>query len=78
MEYFGLALQLGVLALEVFRDERGTKYSRLKNKLLKIEKEWQYEMALPDSSRSDLALDRLLFEARQVLEQVVAHGKSRK
>lgn len=77
MENIGLILGLAKLALEIFRDERGDRYSRLKNELLKIEKDWQDEMALPDNERSDLALDRLLFDARQVSERIIAEGQKR-
>jgi hypothetical protein len=74
MESVGLLFKLGVLALEVFRDERGGRYSRLKKKLLKLEKEWQDEMALPDNEQSDLALDRILFNSRQLFEQIIAES----
>lgn len=77
METIGLTLKLALLALEVFKDERGDRYSRLKNDLLKIEKEWQDEMALPDDERSDLALDSLVFDSRQLFERIVTEAQNR-
>ena len=77
MENLTLILGLSKLALEIFRDERGDRYSRLSNELLSIEKEWNEEMSRPDNERSDLALDRLLFNAKQVSEKIIAGAKSR-
>ena len=59
MEAFGLLLGTIKLALEIFKDERGDRYSRLLNELLDIEKEYNEELAVGDDNVSDLALGKL-------------------
>jgi hypothetical protein len=77
VENIGLLLGLAKLALEIFKDERGDRYSRFSNDLLKIEKEWLEEYSRPDSERSDLALDTLLFESKQVSQRIIDAAKAR-
>ena len=77
MENFILIVGLAKLALEVFKDERGDRYSRLKKELMDIEEEWMNEMALPDDHRSDLAIDRLLYSARQVSSKIIIESGTR-
>ena len=72
-----LVLSLAKLAVEVFKDERGDRYTRLNNELIDIEREWMNEMALSDDDRSDLAVDRLLFRARQVSSKIIVESAGR-
>jgi hypothetical protein len=69
----GLVLGLVKVALEVFKDERRGRFASQRDK---IEKEWQDEMSKPDDDRSDLELDRLLFESRQLAKVIIAQAHS--
>lgn len=69
METIGLVLGLVKVALEVFQDERRDRYLK---KYLALQKEFQDEMAKPDDERSDLALDKLVFECKQLGKLIVS------
>jgi hypothetical protein len=64
----GLVLQLAKVALEVFQDERRGRFANQRDK---IEKEFNDEMGKPDYERSDLRLDRILFESRQLARRII-------
>jgi hypothetical protein len=63
-----LILPLIKVALDVFKDERKDRYIRRFNA---IEKEFQDELNKGIDDRSDLKLDRLRFDARQLIELIV-------
>jgi hypothetical protein len=65
----GLVFGLLKVAIETFNDERQDRFLK---KYVKLEKEWQDEMALPDDQRSDLTLDRILFECHALAKLVIA------
>ena len=67
----GLVLGLLKVALETFNAERRDRFLK---QYTKLEKEWQDEMALPDDQRSDLALDRILFECKQLAKLVITEA----
>jgi hypothetical protein len=69
-----LILSLIKLGLEVFQDERKDRYLK---KYLALEKDYQDELNKGLSNWSDLALDRMRFEARQLAQLIVddANGK---
>lgn len=68
METITLVLSLAKIALETFQDERKLSLAKRRDK---IEREWQDEMSKPDSERSDLELDRLVFESRQLAKLII-------
>ena len=72
MEHIALVLGLAKVALEVFQDERRGRFAA---KLADLEREWNEEMSLPDDERSDLALDRILFESRTVGQEIIDAAK---
>lgn len=63
-----LILSLIKLGLEVYQDERKDKYLKQYNK---IKKEHQDELNKGLDDRSDLAIDKLRFEAIQLAELIV-------
>jgi acetyl-CoA carboxylase carboxyltransferase component len=65
----GLVFGLLKVAIETFNDERQDRFLK---KYVMLEKEWQDEMALPDDQRSDLTLDRILFECHALAKLVIA------
>lgn len=73
METIGLVLGLAKIALQIFQDERRGRFS---SRLDKIQREWQDEMSKSEDDRSDLELDRLLFESRQLAKLIIdQHSK---
>lgn len=73
METVGLVLGLAKIALEIFKDERK---GRFVSDLDKVQREWQDEMAKSDDERSDLKLDRLLFDSKQLAQSIIdQHNK---
>lgn len=70
----GLILGLAKVALEIFQDERKDRFLKQHNKLAK---EWQDEMGLPDDQRSDLALDRILFECNQLAKLIISESSKK-
>ena len=71
----GLILSLIKLGLEVFQDERKDRYLKQYNK---IKKEYQDELNKGLDDRSDLALDKLRFDAIQLAELIVRERNSGK
>jgi hypothetical protein len=69
-----IILSLIKLGLGVFQDERKDRYLK---KYLALEKDYQDELNKGLDSWSDLALDRMRFEARQLAQLIVddANGK---
>lgn len=67
----GLVLELLKLSLGIFNRERQDHYLK---EYTKLEKEYMNEMSKPDNERSDLALDRLRFDARVLAKLVVAEA----
>lgn len=63
-----LILNLVKLGLEVFKDERKDKYLK---RYLKIEKEFQDELSKGLDNRSDLRINELLFDAKQLAQLLV-------
>lgn len=65
-----LALILGLikLGLEVFQNETKDRYLK---RYLKIQKDFQDEVSKGLDDRSDLKLDRLRFEAKQLAELLI-------
>lgn len=63
-----LILSLIKLGLEVYQDERKDRYLKQYNK---IKKEYQDELNKGIDDRSDLALDKLRFDAIQLAELIV-------
>lgn len=74
METIGLVLGLAKVALEVFQDERRDRFLK---KYLKLQKEWQDEMGKPDDDRSDLELDRIVFECKQLGQLIIAEHSAK-
>lgn len=70
----GLILGLAKVALEIFQDERKDRFLKQHTKLVK---EWQDEMSLSDDERSDLALDRILFECNQLAKLIIAESSKK-
>lgn len=64
----GLILNIFKLSLEIFKDERR---GRFRSQLDKIEKEWMDEKARPDDEQSDLAFDRMHFDANQLGRRIL-------
>lgn len=77
MENIGLLLSIAKLALEVFKDERGDRYTRLNDKRLKIKKEYEDELSRGDSDVSDLALAELRKQCKELYERIDAEAGSR-
>jgi len=71
-----LALILGLikLGLEVFQDQTKDKYIK---KYLKIQKEFQDEINKGLDDRSDLKLDQLRHEAKQLAELLIRERNSK-
>ena len=71
-----LALILGLikLGLEVFQDQTKDKYIK---KYLKIQKEFQDEINEGLDDRSDLKLDQLRHEAKQLAELLIRERNSK-
>lgn len=69
METVGLVLGLMKVALEVFQDERRDRYLK---KYLALQKEFSDEMARPSDERSDLKLNRIMFECKQLAKLIVS------
>ena len=67
----GLVLQVLKLSLEIFKDERRDRFLK---KFLKLEKEWNDELAKPDNEQSDLMLDRLYFDAESLAKLIVSEA----
>ncbi len=73
METISLVLGLSKIALEIFQDERRGRFASQRDKL---EKEFHEEMSRPNSERSDLALDNILFKSRQLAKSIIEqHSK---
>lgn len=70
----GLVLGLLKVAIETFQDERRDRFLK---KYTKLEKEFQDELSLSDDERSDLTLDRILFECNQLAKLVLAESRPR-
>ena len=68
----GLVLNLVKLSLEVFQDERRDRFLK---KWVKLDKEYQDELAKDDDDISDLTLDRLRFELQDLAKLVVAEAR---
>jgi hypothetical protein len=69
----GLVLELLKVSIEVFQDERRDRFMK---KYLKLQKDWQDEMALSDNERSDLTLDTILFDCEQLAKLIISeHSK---
>lgn len=74
METIGLVLGLAKVALEVFQDERR---DRFLNERDKLQKEFDEEMDLPLDDRSDLAINRILRDSRNLSERIIAEAAKR-
>lgn len=70
----GLVFGLLKVAIETFKDERQDRFLK---RYVKLEKEWQDEMAKDDDDVSDLKLDRILFDSIGLAKLVVAETKSK-
>jgi hypothetical protein len=68
----GLVLQVLKLSLEVFKDVRKDRFLK---QFMKLEKEWMNEISKPDDQQSDLALDRLHFDAEALAKLVIAEPR---
>ena len=73
MEYT-LILSLIKLGLEVFQDERRDRFLK---KYLKIEKAYYEELNKGLENRSDLAINKLRLDARQLAKLVVREASKR-
>jgi hypothetical protein len=71
---FTLILSLIKLGLEVFQDERKDRYLK---KYLKIEKAYYEELNKGLETRSDLAINKLRLDARQLAKLVVREASKR-
>ncbi len=70
----GLVLSILKLSLEIFKDERKDRFLK---KFVKLEKEWMDELSKSDSEQSDLALDRLYFEAETLVKLVISESNNK-
>lgn len=77
METIGLLLGTIKLALEIFKDERGDRYSRLNNELLDIEKAYNEELALGEDNVSDLALGKLRKQCTDIQKRIQSEARNR-
>lgn len=68
---FGLILQVLKLSMEIFKDERKDRFLK---KYVKIEKEWNEELAKPDDEQSDLTFDRLYVDAESLAKLVISEA----
>jgi len=68
----GLVLELLKVSLETFNNERKDRFLK---QYVKLEKDYNDEISKPDSDRSDLALDRILFECETLVKLVIAESK---
>lgn len=68
---FGLILQVLKLSMEIFKDERKDRFLK---KYVKIEKEWNEELAKPDDEQSDLTFDRLYVDAEGLAKLVISEA----
>jgi hypothetical protein len=71
---FTLILSLIKLGLEVFQDERKDRYLK---KYLKIEKAYYEELNKGLENRSDLVINKLRLDARQLAKLVVREASKR-
>ena len=67
----GTILSLIKLGLEIFKDERKGRFTK---KYVKLEREYMDEMSKPENIRSDLALDRLYFDAGELAKLIVTES----
>lgn len=70
----GTILSLVKIGAEIFQDERKDRFLK---KQVKLEKEYMDEMSKPDSKRSDLALDRLYFDASILAKLLITESLKR-
>lgn len=67
----GLILQVLKLSLEIFKDERKDRFLK---QYVKIEKEWNEELAKPDDEQSDLTFDKLYVDAESLAKLVISEA----
>lgn len=68
----GLILELLNSTIKLVGGELGSRYER---KAIKLREEYHEELSKPDSERSDLALNRILFESNNIARAIIAYRK---